>query len=46
MWTDLPTGLHTDCFGPVVGYNEPACADVTLTAGALSTVAGSYTASP
>jgi hypothetical protein len=44
MWTDLPTGLHNVCFGPVAGYAAPACQDVTLTAGNLSTVTGTYTA--
>jgi hypothetical protein len=42
MWTDLPTGLHSVCFGPVTGYTTPACADVTLVAGTLSTVTGTY----
>jgi hypothetical protein len=43
MWTDLPAGLHTVCFGAVAGLTAPACQDVTLAAGALSTVTGTYT---
>ena len=46
MWTDLPAGAHQVCYGPVAGYSPPACANVTLTAGSLTTVTGSYTASP
>ncbi len=45
MWTDLPVGTHTVCFGPVQGFNAPACQNnVVLTAGNLTTVTGVYTA--
>jgi len=43
MWTDLPVGAHTVCFGPVAGFNPPACQNPTLTAGNLTTVTGNYT---
>ena len=44
MWTDLPVGTHAVCFGPVKGYNAPACQNsVMLTAGNLTTVTGTYT---
>ena len=43
MWTDLPVGMHTVCFGPVAGYNAPACQSANLTAGNLTTVTGTYT---
>ena len=46
MWTDLPTGLHTVCFGPVPGFTPPACQTPTLVAGATNTVTGTYTPSP
>jgi predicted outer membrane repeat protein len=42
MWTDLPTGAHEVCFGPVAGHGTPACQNATLAAGALSTVTGTY----
>jgi hypothetical protein len=42
MWTDLPTGSHSVCFGPVAGYTAPACQTPTVTAGALTTVTGTY----
>jgi predicted outer membrane repeat protein len=46
MWTDLATGAHTVCFGPVAGYTAPGCQTPTLTAGTLSTVTGAYTVNP
>jgi hypothetical protein len=42
MWTDLPTGPHQVCFGPVVGYTPPACVNTTLTAGMTNTVTAAY----
>ena len=45
LWTDIPTGQHQVCFGPVAGFTPPACQDVTVTAGAQTTVTGTYTAS-
>jgi hypothetical protein len=45
MWTDLPTGSHSVCFGPVQGFNPPACQNnVMVIAGNLTTVTGTYTA--
>ena len=44
MWTDLPVGSHNVCFGPVAGFNPPACQTATLTAGNLTTVTGTYVA--
>jgi hypothetical protein len=46
MWTDLPTGAHQVCFGPVANFAPPPCQNVTLTAGNLTTVTGNYTSSP
>jgi IPT/TIG domain len=42
MWTDIPTGSHQVCFGPVAGYTPPACQNPTVTAGALTSVTGVY----
>jgi hypothetical protein len=43
MWTDVPTGAHTVCFGSVLGYvNQPPCQSATVTAGTTTTVTGSY----
>jgi hypothetical protein len=42
MWTDVPTGPHQVCFGAVEGFTTPACQDITVNAGALTTVTGTY----
>jgi hypothetical protein len=42
MWTDVPTGAHQVCFGDVPGKTPPACQNVTVNAGALTTVTGVY----
>ena len=42
MWTDVPTGAHQVCFGPVAGFNPPACQNITVNAGATTTVTGTY----
>jgi hypothetical protein len=42
VWTDLPTGSHQVCFGPVSGLTAPACQTASLSAGALTTVTGNY----
>ena len=42
MWTDIPTGQHEVCFGAVAGFTAPACQTVTVTAGGLTTVTGTY----
>jgi hypothetical protein len=46
MWTDVPAGSHTVCFGAVAGFNPPGCQTVTVTAGALTTVTGTFTSNP
>ena len=46
MWTDLPTGAHQVCFGPVAGFTAPSCQNITVNAGALTSVTGTYTVSP
>lgn len=46
MWTDLPTGAHQVCFGPLAGYTPPTCQSITVNAGALTNVTGTYTVSP
>jgi hypothetical protein len=43
MWTDVPTGAHQVCFGLVAGYTPPVCQNITVTAGSLTTVTGTYT---
>ena len=43
LFTDLPTGAHQVCFGPLPGLTTPACTTATLSAGALTTVTGTYT---
>ena len=42
MWTDLSTGAHQVCFGAVGGFTAPACQNVTVNGGALTTVTGEY----
>jgi streptogramin lyase len=46
MWTDIPTGSHTVCFGAVVGFNPPACQTATVTAGTQTTITGTFTTNP
>jgi lysophospholipase L1-like esterase len=46
MFTDLPTGAHAVCFGAVANFNPPACQNVTVTAGALTTVTGNFVSNP
>ena len=46
MWTDIPTGTHSVCFGAVAGYNPPSCQTVAVTAGARTTVTGTFTSDP
>jgi hypothetical protein len=43
MWTDLPTGAHTICFGAVAGKTTPTCQPATVTAGTTTTITGTYT---
>jgi hypothetical protein len=44
MWTDIPTGSHTVCFGAVAGYDPPACQTATVAAGATTIITGAFTA--
>jgi len=46
LYTDLPTGSHNVCFGPVADFTPPACQNVTVNAGATTMVTGTYTSSP
>ena len=43
MWTDIPAGSHQVCFGAVTGLTTPACQTATVTAGALTTITGTFT---
>ncbi|MDQ6949561.1 MAG: SBBP repeat-containing protein, partial [Actinomycetota bacterium] len=43
IFTDLATGGHQVCFGPVAGLAPPPCQNVSLTARTTSTVTGTYT---
>ena len=45
LWTNFPAGSYTVAFGNVDGYTTPAPQTVTVTAGATTTVNGTYTAS-
>jgi hypothetical protein len=38
----LPTGTHRLCFGAVDGYIEPACQDVTITEGGVTSITGTF----
>ena len=42
IWTNLPTGSHSVCFGLVTGRPTPACQNVTVDAGARTSVTGTY----
>jgi alpha-tubulin suppressor-like RCC1 family protein len=43
MWTDIPTGSHTVCFGAVLGYTNPlSCQTAMVTAGQLTVVSAGY----
>ena len=42
MWTDIPAGSHQVCFGAVAGLTTPACQTATVTAGALTTITGTF----
>lgn len=43
MWTDVPVGSYTVCFGTVVGKTAPVCQTQNVTSGALTTITGTYT---
>ena len=43
LYTDVPLGAHTVCFGTVPGYAAtPACRDVAVTSDATASVVGEY----
>ena len=42
QWVKVPAGAHQVCFTSVAGYTTPACQPVTATAGATSTVTGTF----
>jgi hypothetical protein len=46
MFTDVPTGAHTVCYGKVANYDPPTCQHVTVNAGALTTTTGTFTSHP
>ena len=43
FWSDVATGSREVCFGDVAGFDTPACQTVNVTAGALTTVTGTFT---
>src|SRR3989475_407969 len=42
MWQSIPSGSYVVSFGPVPGYTTPAPQTAMVTAGALSTITGTY----
>jgi hypothetical protein len=42
MWTDLPAGAVTVCFGLVAGKTTPLCQNANVVAGATTTLTGTY----
>jgi hypothetical protein len=42
VFTDLPPGPYTVCFGAVAGKTAPACQTPTVTAGSTTTISGAY----
>ena len=46
MFTDVPTGAHTVCYGKVADYDPPACQSITVNAGALTTTTGTFNSHP
>jgi hypothetical protein len=45
MWTDIPTGPHTVCWGAAAGWQPPPCQNIDLTTAGL-TVTGTFTSCP
>lgn len=45
LWTDMPTGSHQVCFGPVAGRTPPSCQTVNVNAGATTEITGTFAAS-
>jgi hypothetical protein len=46
VFTDIPAGVHTVCYGKVANYDPPACQSVDVGAGVLTTTVGAFTAHP
>jgi hypothetical protein len=46
MFTDVPTGSHEVCFGAVADYNPPPCQTISVTAGNLTNVTGTFVSNP
>ncbi|MCB0992032.1 MAG: immune inhibitor A [Acidimicrobiales bacterium] len=46
LWIDIDPGNYEVCFGAVADYATPPCQQVTVSAGALETVTGSFTPQP
>ena len=46
LWTDIPTGSHQVCYGPVADFTPPSCESANVQAGQLTTVTGTFTSSP
>jgi hypothetical protein len=46
VFTDVPVGSHQVCFGWAPSAVAPPCQTVTVTAGALTTITGTYTPGP
>ncbi len=46
LWTDFPAGSHQVCFGLVPNFTPPTCQTVVITAGATTTITGTFTSSP
>jgi len=42
VYTDMPTGSYTVCFGAVPDRTTPSCKSATVTAGVTTTVTGNY----
>ena len=42
QWVKVPAGAHQVCFTSVAGYTTPACQSLTATAGATSSVVGTF----
>ena len=43
VWTDLEPGTYDVCFGDVVGFTAPPCQPAVVTAGANTTINGTFT---
>jgi streptogramin lyase len=46
MFTDVPTGAHTVCYGKVANFDPPACQSITVNAGTLTATTGTFTSHP